>query len=66
MGIWPFKCQETERNLGQVHGQPGSLHFPLVPSYCASDAKEPSSPMDVPLQQRVILAQDEELVPGAS
>lgn len=66
MAIWIFKCQEKERNMGQVHGQPGSFHFPLAPSSCASDAKEPNSPRDVPVQQCVILAQDEESVPGAS
>lgn len=70
MDIWLFKCWETERNMGQDHGQPGSLNIPLAgnpaPSYCTPDAKEPSGPMDVPPQQGVILAQDEESVPGAS
>lgn len=31
MGLWLFKCQETERNIEQVHGQPGPLNFPLAP-----------------------------------
>lgn len=67
MGVGLFKCQETARNMGQAHNQPGSLNFPLAghpsPLYCTFDAKEP---MDIPPQQGVILAQDEESVPCAS
>lgn len=30
MGVWLFRCQETERNMGQVHSLPSSLNFPLA------------------------------------
>lgn len=68
MGIWLFKCHETERNRKSIVNP--APYFPLpgnpAPSHCASDAKEPSAPVDVPSQQGVILAQDEESVTGAS
>ena len=56
--------------MGQDHGQPSPLRFTLAgnpaPSYCGSDAEESSG--EVPPQQTegVILAQEEQSVPGAS
>lgn len=51
-----------------VNPAPYTLVGNLSPSYRGSDAEEPSGAMDVPSQQTesVILAQEEESVPGAS